>query len=141
MTTTTDTLAAAITSKQFEIEVKEGLIFILNHLDDLWPRTVSATKGGQRLVNNFAEAMAWFKAANFLDCRISAYPKYTDYYVSKTGIAPSVLLVDIDEEHFKTSEEFELTATRTYSNFHLHNSGQAADITIYSLKMCLYLKR
>ena len=116
MTTTT----TAITSKQFEMEVKEGLIFILNHLDDLWPRTVStyATGGGQRLVNSFAEAMAWFKAANFLDCRISAWPRYTDYYINRTGIAPSVLLVDIDKEHFKTVEEFELTVTRTYSNFH-----------------------
>ena len=101
------------------MEVKEGLIFILNHLDNLWPRMVStyATGGRQRLVNNFAEAFAWFKASNFLDCRISAYPKYTDYYVSKTGIAPSVLLVDIDKEHF-IPEEFELTATRTCSNFH-----------------------
>jgi hypothetical protein len=116
MTTTT---ATPIISKQFEMEVKEGLIFILNHLGGLYPRTIStyATGGRQRLVNNFAEAMAFFKAANFLDCRISAYPKYTDYYVNKTGIAPSVLLVDIDKEHF-IPEEFELTATRTYSNFH-----------------------
>jgi len=35
-----------------------------------------------------------------------------------TGITPSVLLVDIDKEHFKTVEEFKSTATRTYSNFH-----------------------
>ncbi|MGA9151625.1 MAG: hypothetical protein WBZ36_13690 [Candidatus Nitrosopolaris sp.] len=47
----TTTTAAAITSKQFEMEVKEGLVFILNHLDGLWPRMIStyATKGGQRL--------------------------------------------------------------------------------------------
>ncbi len=116
----TTTTAAAITSKLFEMEVKEGLTFILNHLDDLWPRMIStyATGGGQRLVNNFEQAMAWFKAANFLDCRISAYPKYTDYYINRTGIAPTVLLVDIDNEYFKTTEEFELAATRTYSNFH-----------------------
>ncbi|MGA9153702.1 MAG: hypothetical protein WBZ36_24230 [Candidatus Nitrosopolaris sp.] len=119
MTTITDTLTP-ITSKQFEMEVKEGLIYILNHLDNLWPRMVSthATGGAQRLVNNFAEAMAFFKAASFLDCRISAYPKYTDYYVSKTGIAPTVLMVDIDKEHFGTPEEFELATTKTYSNFH-----------------------
>ena len=112
-------ITTATTLTTTEIEVKEGLIFILNHLDNLWPRMISTypTKGGQRLVNNFAEAMAWFKAANFLDCRISAYPKYTDYYVSRTGIAPSILLVDIDKEHFKTAEEFELTATRTRTNF------------------------
>lgn len=79
------TVTPPIASKQFEMEVKEDLTFTLNHLDGLWPRTVStyATKGGRRLVNNFAQAMARFKAANFLDCRISAYPKYADYYVNR----------------------------------------------------------
>ena|SRR5215467_12544885 len=116
MTTTT----IEVTSKQFEMEVKEGLVYILNHLDGLWPRMIStyATRGAQICVKNFAEAMARFKAANFLDCRISAYPNYTRDYISSTGIAPTVLLVDIDKEHFKTDEEFESAATRTYSNFY-----------------------
>ena len=118
MTTTTTTLTP-ITSKQFEMEVKEGLIFILNHLDGLWDRTIStyATKGGQRLVSNVQEAMAWFKASNFLDCRISAYPKYTNDYINRTGIAPTVLLADIDKEHFETTELFELAVAKTYTNF------------------------
>ena len=95
-------------------------MFILSHLEDLWPRTVStyATKGGQRPVKDFAEAMAWFKDSNFLDCKISAYPKYTKDYIDRTGIAPSVLLVDIDKEHFNPSEEFELAVVRTYTNFY-----------------------
>lgn len=76
-----------------------------------------ATKGGQRLVNSEQQAMAYFKAANLLDCRISAYPKYTNDYINRTGIAPSVLLVDIDKEHFQAGG-FELTVTRTYTNFH-----------------------
>jgi hypothetical protein len=135
-TTTTTTSAAAttrtatatatsisalvrITSKQFEMEVKEGLVFILNHLDNLWPRMIStyATKGAQRPVKDFTEAMAWFKASNFLDCRVSGYPIYTNDYISRTGIAPSTLLVDIDKEHFRTLEEFELAVVRTYTNF------------------------
>ena len=73
----------------------------------------------RRPVNNFEEAMAWFKAANFLDCRVSVYPKYTNSYIHSTGIAPSILLVDIDKEHFKTIEEFELAITKTSTNFHL----------------------
>lgn len=44
--------------------------------------------------------MKWFKASNFIDCKINAYAKYTDYYIDKTGIAPTVLLVDVDREHF-----------------------------------------
>ena len=45
-TATTPITSATIASKQFEMEVKEGLI----HLDDLWPRMISthATKGAPR---------------------------------------------------------------------------------------------
>jgi hypothetical protein len=120
---TTATLSlTSITSKQFEMEVMEGLkhILTLTNPDDLWPRMVSthATKGAQKRVENFAEAMAWFKAANYLDCRMSAYPIYTVDYINRTGIAPSVLLADIDREHFETVEEFESVTAKTYFNFH-----------------------
>jgi hypothetical protein len=105
-----------------EKKVEDGLRFILNHFDDsepMWPRMVSTyvTRGAQKLVSSFEEAMAWYKAANFLDCRMSAYPKYTDIYINSTGIAPSLLLVDIDREHFETTEQFELCAIKTIKNF------------------------
>ena len=41
----------------------------------------------------------------------------TDYYINRTGIAPSLLLVDTDKSQFKTAELFELSSTKTYSNF------------------------
>ena len=109
VTTTTSMTLETILSKQFEMEVREGLTFILTHLDDLSPRMIStyATKGAQKRVENFEEAIVWFKASNFRDCRISAYHKYTNDYINRAGIAPTVLLVDIDKEHFKTAEEFE----------------------------------
>jgi len=102
--------------------VEDGLEFILSHFDDsepMWPRTIStyATGGRQRIVRNPMEVLVWFKASKLLNSRISAYPKYTDYYVNHTGIAPSLLLVDLDREQFASDEEFELVATKTYSNF------------------------
>jgi hypothetical protein len=104
--------------------VEEGLRLIINHFDPnepLWPRTIStrATGGKQIVVNSFEEAMKWFKAANFLDCRISAYPIYNDEYVERTGIAfvPTLLLCDLDKEHFVTDEEFEAAAAKTCQNF------------------------
>jgi hypothetical protein len=119
-TSTTTFNLPSITSKQFEMEVMEGLKYILTHTDDLLPRMISthATGGAQRPVKNLAEAVVWFKASYYLDCRISAYPKYTDDYISRTGIAPTVLLADIDREHFGTTEEFESVTAKTYSNFH-----------------------
>lgn len=105
-------------------KVEEGLKLIIRHFDPtepLWSRTIStpATGGKQIVVNSFEEAMAWVKAADFLDCRISAYPIYRDEYVKRTGIVfvPSLLLCDLDKEHFRTAEEFEAAADKTLVNF------------------------
>ena len=59
-----------------DIDFKHGLGLILGHF--LWssfPRTISTrtTQGRQILVNNKDEALARFKQANYLDCRINAY--------------------------------------------------------------------
>ena len=102
------------------VTIEEGFDFILSHFEEpIWPRTISTrrTRGGQILVNNKQEALAWYKAANRLDCRISAYPKYTDYYMNMTGIAPYLLLVDIDKSQFETVELFEISSAKTCLNF------------------------
>ena len=55
------------------------LNFILSHFQQpFWPRTISTkiTEGGQVVVYNMEEALAMFHRANFVDCRISAYPSY-----------------------------------------------------------------
>ncbi len=124
--TDTDTIATptSISPKSRIQKVEEGLEFISSHFDPnepLWPRTIStrATGGKQIVVNSFEEAMKWFKAADFLDCRISAYPIYNDEYIKRTGIAfiPSLVLCDLDREHFRTNEEFEAAAAKTCQNF------------------------
>jgi hypothetical protein len=107
--------------------IEEGIDFILSHFVDdeeaepIWPRMISTWMTGgehpQILVNNKQEALKWYKAANLLDCRMSAYPKYTDFYVNRTGIAPSLLLVDIDKSRFEAAELFETASTKTYSYF------------------------
>ena len=92
--------------------IEEGFDFILSHFEEpiIWPRPISThrTGGAQILVNSKQEALARYIAANLLDCRISAYPRYTEYYINRTGIAPSLLLVDIDKLQFETTELFEL---------------------------------
>ena len=71
--------------------VEQGLDFILEHFEFqyfIWPRTISTktTQGRQILVYSKEEAFARFKQANFLDCRISAYPssKYTRHIKQET---------------------------------------------------------
>jgi hypothetical protein len=86
----------------------EGLDFILSHLSEpLWPRTVStkATDGSQVIVKNREEALAYFKAANYLDCRISAYPYWrpsvlSDFVGIKNTILPNLIMIDLDLSTF-----------------------------------------
>lgn len=64
------------------LKVIESLDLILSHFEDpIWPRTISSktTEGRQVLVCNKEEAIARFAQANSLDCRISAYPDYTQW--------------------------------------------------------------
>jgi hypothetical protein len=74
-------------------EIKAGLDFILKHFVAFaFPRTISTktTKGSQIWANNRAEALARFKQANYLDCRINAY--------SRLDIIgdPNFIFIDID---------------------------------------------
>jgi hypothetical protein len=125
LTTVFETTGIAAPNPKSRLQkVEEGLRLIISHFDTtepLWPRTISTrvTGGKQIVVNSFEEAMKWFKAANFLDCRISAYPIYNDEYVKRTRImfVPALLLCDLDREHFGSDEEFEAAVTKTMVNF------------------------
>jgi hypothetical protein len=82
--------------------VKEGLDFILSHFNEGFPRTIStkATEGRQVVVYNKDEAFAMFKAANYLDCKINAYPKHVEW----KGInrqPPNFIFIDLDQGKYK----------------------------------------
>jgi hypothetical protein len=62
------------------------------------------------------EALARFKQANFMDCRINAYPVYTQY----DGInrqPPNFIFIDIDKSSFKTERVYELAISQTLHDF------------------------
>jgi hypothetical protein len=65
-------------------KVLAAIHFILAHFqqpqETLFPRTImTAATPGQVVVNSVEEIFARFKAANYKDCRINAFPKYTSY--------------------------------------------------------------
>jgi hypothetical protein len=100
--------------------IKEGLDFILTHFEvPRWPRRISIrlAEGRQILVHNKEEALARFRQANYLDCRINAYPAFYSEYEGPNRQAPNFIFVDIDKLNFKTENAYDLAVSNTIKNF------------------------
>jgi hypothetical protein len=96
----------------------EGLNFILKHFEEpLFPRTISsyATQGGQFEVYSKEEVVRAYEQSDFLDCRINAYPSYTEY----KGInrqSPNFIFIDLDKSTFNTERAHRMALTATLKN-------------------------
>jgi len=102
----------------FDDIITEDLEFILSHFEEpIWPRTISThtTEGRQILVYNKEEAITRYKQSSLLDCRINAYPDYTEY----GGInrqAPNFLFLDLDRSVFESEKAFNTAFNKTLRN-------------------------
>lgn len=109
--------------------INEGLDLILSHFQhqQLWPRNISTTttENKQVLVSSKEEAYARFAQANFLDCRISAYPpnamenpSATERFLGIRTRTPRNLMVmiDLDRCNFKTERSFRMAYSRVLWN-------------------------
>jgi Primase X len=99
------------------ISIEGGLDFILSHLHEpIWPRTIfTKTLARQYVVYSREESIARFKQSNLLDCRINAYPDYTEF----KGInrqPPNFIFIDIDRCLFTTDNEFWRAVDETCKN-------------------------
>jgi hypothetical protein len=95
--------------------------------EPLWPRTISTktTEGRQLLVNSREEVIARFAQANWLDCRISAYPPNGEDNPSEVakfqGIQKAtptnlLIMIDLDRSNFETDRALQVALTRTLQN-------------------------
>jgi hypothetical protein len=96
------------------ISIKENLDFILVHFaNPLFPRTImTRALGYQKEVFNAEEALTYFRASNYEDCRINAYSAFTDYQ----GInftAPSFIMIDLDLKDFESQEMLDKILRKT----------------------------
>src|SRR5215212_3407414 len=86
-------------------KVEGGFNFILSHFQEpLFPRKIMTKQLGYQVeVFNKEEALEYFKSSNYEDCRINAYPSFTDYHgINRTPI--SFLMVDLDLKDFAQKE-------------------------------------
>lgn len=81
------------------------------------PRTIStyATRNRQILVHSREEALTRFKAAEYLDCKINAFPDYTGMK-NLNRQKPNFIFIDLDSGAFKTCEELDKVLTKTLKN-------------------------
>jgi hypothetical protein len=95
------TLTDIKTAIDRETTLKENFDFILNHLTDpLFPRNVmTKALGRQKVILDEQAALEYFKASNYEDCRINAYPFYTKYQ-GTNQTAPSFIMIDLDIKDF-----------------------------------------
>jgi hypothetical protein len=92
-----------------------SLGFILGHFENpVWPRTLSTrtTEGKQVLVYSQDEALARFRQAGFLDCRIKAYPSYTGWK-GLNRQAPNFLFIDLDLSRLRSIEALNRALKKT----------------------------
>ena len=78
-----------------------GLDFILGHFQEpIFPRKIMTKELGYQVeVFSKEEALGYFKSSNYEDCRINAYPPFTEYQgINRTPI--SFLMVDLDLKDF-----------------------------------------
>jgi Primase X len=100
------------------VSEENGIDFILTHLKEpLFPRTISTytSEGRQFEVFSKEEMIKAFEQSDFLDCRVNAYPSYTEY----KGInrqAPNFLFIDLDRSTFDTERAHRLALTNTLRN-------------------------
>jgi hypothetical protein len=82
-------------------KIMDGLDFILSHFQEpIFPRKIMTKQLGYQVeVFNKEEALEYFKSSKYKDCRINAYPSFTDYKgINRTPI--SFLMVDLDLKDF-----------------------------------------
>ena len=80
-----------------EARVNTAVDFILSHSEPpIFPRTImTAATGVQVTVYSKEQILAYCKAANYRDCRINAFPKYTDYHGINRQPA-NFIFIDLD---------------------------------------------
>ena len=99
--------------------------------DRLFPRTIPTGKLKGRQVEVFSkqETLSYFEESNFIDCRVNAFPSYTEYKEIQR-YPPDFIFIDIDRESFKDNKSFENALSRTKKNIKEKLGGNGAIPTV-----------
>ena len=80
--------------------------------------------GYQKEVFNIQEVLEYFRASNYEDCRINAYPSYTKYgSINRTP--PTFLMIDIDLKDFASKDKLDRALNRILKKIKTNMHGTA----------------
>jgi hypothetical protein len=99
-------------------EIVKGVQFILGHFNSpIYPRRIFTPIEKQVTVYSIDEIITKFKAAEFEDCRISAYPYYGQKQHWYLGYEkPDLLFIDLDVCQFKNTAALNRALKKTLDN-------------------------
>lgn len=86
--------------------ISDNVDFILSHFQGpIFPRKIMTKRlGYQKEVFSKQEVLNYFESSDYEDCRINAYPSFTNYH-GINRVAPSFVMIDIDLRDFDNSRE------------------------------------
>ena len=86
--------------------ISENVDFILSHFQEpLFPRRIMTKRlGYQKEVFSKQEVLNFFKLSHYEDCRINAYPSFTNYH-GINRVEPRFLIIDLDLRDFGNSRD------------------------------------
>jgi hypothetical protein len=86
-----------VTPPNANLQCTRGIDYLLTHLEEpLFPRGIMTKKLGHKMeVFDRESILLHFEESNYQDCRISAYPRLTDYKGINL-VAPSLIMIDLD---------------------------------------------
>lgn len=99
-------------------DLENGLDFILSHFDQeqLFPRKVMTKRFGyQKEVYSKKESLEYFQQSDYLDCRINAFPSFTEYKGIQRYYS-DLIFIDLDKNNFKTDKSFKIALSKTLKN-------------------------
>lgn len=86
--------------------ISENVDFILSHFHEpIFPRKIMTKRLGYQIeVFSKQEVLDYFESSDYEDCRINAYPSFTNYQ-GINRVAPSFVMIDLDLRDFGNSRD------------------------------------
>ncbi len=105
------------TSSEILSVISQGVEFLFDHFKgqpSIFPRRIFTPICKQITAEDISDIFRYFREANFVDCRISAYPYLQSWFAKLHGeLAPDIILIDLDRSKGESERSLDMILHRT----------------------------